>query len=90
MIAPPRLPMQTGLDDDDRLRRVRLRLWQLGWSSLVVLVTVWMMSLGSIPGIIAVVTAKHILVAILFAGLGLDDVRSRPNSRESWQDRLIG
>ena len=76
MIAPPLLPPQTGLDDDDSLRRVRMRLWQFGWSSVVVLVTVWMMTLGWIPGIIAVVTAKHILVAILVMGLGVN----RPSS----------
>jgi hypothetical protein len=79
MIAPPLLPPQTGLDDDDSLGRVRLRLWQVGWSSVVVLVTVWMMTLGWIPGIIAVVTAKHILVAILVMGLGVN----RPPSRQS-------
>jgi hypothetical protein len=72
MIAPPLLPPQTDLDDDDGLRRVRLRLWQLGWSSVVVLVTVWMMTLGWIPGIVAVLTAKHVLVAILVMGLGVN------------------
>lgn len=76
MIAPPRLPTQTCLDDDGHLRRVQLRLWQLGWSTLVVLITVWMMSLGYIPGIIAVITAKHVLVAILVMGLGMDDSTS--------------
>ena len=72
MIAPPLLPPQTGLDDDDSLRHVRMRLWQFGWSSVVVLVTVWMMTLGWIPGIVAILTAKHILVAILVMGLGVN------------------
>ena len=79
MIAPPLLPPQTGLDDDDSLKRVRLRLWQVGWSSVIVLATVWVMTLGWIPGIIAVVTAKHILVAILVMGLGVN----RPPSHQS-------
>ncbi len=72
MIAPPLLPPQTGLEDDDSLGRVRLRLWQVGWSSVVILVTVWMMTLGYIPGIVAILTAKHILVAILVMGLGVN------------------
>ena len=46
MIAPPLLPPQTGLDDDDSLKRVHLRLWQVGWSSVVVLICVWVMTLG--------------------------------------------
>ena len=72
MIAPPLLPPQTGLDDDDGLKRVRVRLWQVGWSIVVVLATVWLMTLGWIPGIIALVTAKHILVAILVMSLGVN------------------
>ncbi len=72
MIAPPRSPVITALDDDDRLGRMRLRLWQLGWSTVVVLLTVWMMTLGYIPGIVAILVAKHILVAILVMGLGVD------------------
>jgi hypothetical protein len=72
MIAPPLLPPHTGLDDDDGIQRVHLRLWQLGWSSVVVLVTVWLMTLGWIPGIVAVLTAKHVLVAILVMGLGVN------------------
>jgi hypothetical protein len=80
MIAPPRLPIETGLDDGDQLDRVRLRLWQLGWSTVVVLVTVWMMTLGYIPGIVAILVAKHILVAILVMGLGVDS-SSAPQTR---------
>lgn len=73
MIAPPPLlPPLTGLDDDDGVQRVRLRLWQIGWSGVVILVTVWMMTLGWIPGIVAVLTAKHVLVAILVMGLGVN------------------
>ncbi len=78
MIAPPLLPPQTGLDDDDGVQRLRLRLWQVGWSCVVILITVWMMTLGWIPGIVAVLTAKHVLVAILVMGLG---VNAPPTSR---------
>lgn len=60
------------LDDGDGLSRVHLRLWQLGWTSATILVTVWLMTLGPIPGVIGVVVAKHVLVAILVMGLGID------------------
>jgi hypothetical protein len=77
MIAPPLLPPQTDLDDDDSLGRVRLRLWQVGWSSVVILITVWIITLGWIPGIVAILTAKHILVAILVMGLGVNGRSTR-------------
>jgi hypothetical protein len=71
-IAPPLPPLQVALDDGDGLNRVRLRLWQWWWTLVTVLATAWICSLGWIPGIIAVVTAKHVLVAILVMGLGVD------------------
>jgi hypothetical protein len=41
-------------------------------SLLTILITAWLISLGPIPGIIAVVTAKHVLVAIFVMGIGVD------------------
>lgn len=70
--TPPRPPAAVALADDDGLRRVHFRIWQWTMSLLTVLGTVWFMTLGPIPGIIAVVVAKHILVAILVAGLGVN------------------
>lgn len=70
--APPDVPFQVALEDDDGARRLRLRLRQLSWTLLTVLITAWLMTLGPIPGVIGVVTAKHILVAILVMGLGVD------------------
>jgi hypothetical protein len=78
MMAPPRLPTETCLGDDDRQGKLKLRLWQLGWSTVVILVTVWAMTLGKIPGIVAILTAKHILVAILAMGLGINGVAEKP------------
>jgi hypothetical protein len=77
-MAPPEVPPRVALGDDDGLARVRLRLWQLGWSMATILATAWCLKLGWIPGILAVVTAKHVLVAILVMGLGVD---SRPDLR---------
>jgi len=70
-VAPPRLP-PVALDDDDGLNRLRLRLWQWWVAFITVLITAWLISLGPIPGIIAVLVAKHILVAVLVMGMGLD------------------
>src|SRR5262249_41832546 len=81
-IAPPELPPRVALGDSDGLARLHLRLWQLWWSMLTVLATVWCMTLGPIPGILAIVTAKHVLVAILVMGLGVD---SSATSDHKWE-----
>jgi hypothetical protein len=60
------------LADDDGLNRVRLRLWQVWWTVLTTLLTVWFITLGPLPAILALVTAKHVLVAILVMGLKVD------------------
>ncbi len=74
-LAPPQPPTRVALDNDDGMSRVRLRLWQWWVTMLTVLVTVWLITLGPIPGIIAVVTAKHVLVAIFVMGIGVDSPR---------------
>jgi hypothetical protein len=71
-MAPPPAPPRVALNDDDHFGRVRLRLWQLWLTLVTVLITVWIMTLGPIPAIIAVITAKHVLVAILVMGLAVD------------------
>ncbi len=64
-MAPPPVPPPVALGDRDGFERVQLRLRQLWLTVLTVLITVWLITLGPIPAIIAVVTAKHVLVAIL-------------------------
>jgi hypothetical protein len=71
-IAPPSRPPQVALGDNPGSGRVRLRLWQWSWTILTCIITAWCFTLGPIPGIIALVTAKHVLVAILVMGLGVD------------------
>jgi hypothetical protein len=68
LTAPPRPPLIAIADED----RFNLRFRQIWLSALTILVTVWLCTLGWIPAIIALVTAKHILVAILVMGLGVD------------------
>jgi len=68
-VIPP-LPQPT-LSDENPLRRVHFRLWQIVIASVTVFVTGWFFTLGAVPGIIALLFAKHVLVAILAMGLHL-------------------
>jgi hypothetical protein len=52
-----------------------MRLTQMLATMVTLLVTAWACSLGAIPAIIALCIAKHILVAILVMGLGVDAPR---------------
>jgi len=73
MLAPPEPPpLRVAVADDDRFRRLHFRLWQVAMSALTVLATAWLVTLGPIPGVLGLLTAKHILVAILVMGLGVD------------------
>jgi hypothetical protein len=71
LLAPPRRP-RIALGDNDDLNRLRLRMTQILASIITILVTGWFCTFGAIPAILALMTAKHILVAILVMGLGVD------------------
>jgi hypothetical protein len=71
-MAPPKLPPRVALGEGDELHRIRFRLWQIGWTAATVGITAWICTFGWIPAILALLTAKHILVAILVMGLGVD------------------
>jgi hypothetical protein len=72
LAPPPSPPPVVALDGDDRLKRVHFRLWQLLLTALTILITGWFISMGPIPAILALLVAKHVLVAILVMGLGVD------------------
>lgn len=76
--APPQKPRPVDLGDDGDLRRVHftLRLWSL--TGVTILITAWLSTLGLVPAILAIVTAKHVLVAILAMGLGIDARKPAP------------
>jgi hypothetical protein len=78
MLTPPPLPPWPALGDAGHHRRLRLRLTQILTTVVTVLVTVWLCMLGPIPGLIGMLFAKHILVAVLLMGLGMGDVRLGP------------
>jgi hypothetical protein len=71
LAPPPALP-PVSLGDNDGLRKLRLRLVQIGATAITVFVTAWLCTLGAIPAILGLMVAKHILVAILVMGLGVD------------------
>ena len=71
LLAPPPRPPRVALGDNDGLRRVRLRLWQINAAALTVFLTTWCCTLGAIPAIVALIVAKDVLVAILVMGLGV-------------------
>jgi hypothetical protein len=78
--APPREARY----GNDGSNSIHFRLWQLSLTLLTVLITAWLITLGPIPGVIAVVTAKHVLVAILVMGLGVDAPSPRTSDAGSW------
>ena len=77
-LIPPPPPLRVTLADDDGLQGFRAKLWTLWMTSLTILVTAWFCTLGPISAVIALVIAKHILVAILVMGLGVDAKRPPP------------
>jgi len=55
--------------DDDGMARLQFRVWQVWITALTVLVTAWFVTFGAIAAIIALVVAKHVLVAIYLIGM---------------------
>jgi hypothetical protein len=68
------------MDEYPPLRRIHFRLWQISLTSATVLVTGWCYTLGPWAAIIATVVAKHVLVAILAAGLDLPAESETPHA----------
>ena len=80
-LAPPRLNGSLPVTYDDGLRRVHFRLWQILMTAITVLVTGWFMSFGLLSAILALMVAKHVLVAILAVGLHLPAIEPQPSTR---------
>jgi hypothetical protein len=71
LLAPPPAPPQVAQGDDDRLRRLRRRMTQVATTTMTVLGTGWLCTLGPIPAILGLMVAKHILVAVLLMDSGI-------------------
>lgn len=79
LLAPPPVPPRlVTTSDDDGAKRFRMRMTQVMATLVTLLVTAWVCTLGILPAIIAISLAKHILVAILLMGLGVDAPQSDP------------
>ena len=76
LLAPPPRTPRIALDDNDDLHRLRMRMTQILATVITILVTGWVCTFGPIPAILALMVAKHILVAILVMGLGVDAQRA--------------
>ena len=66
--ATPSQP-PTSFSGDDPRQCIHFRLWQITMSAITLLITIWFFTLNSLAGILALVVAKHVWVAILAAGL---------------------
>jgi hypothetical protein len=77
LLAPPPAPPRVATTDDDDAKQFRLRLTQVMATMVTLFATAWVCTLGAIPAIIALCIAKHVLVAILMMGLGVDAPREK-------------
>ena len=77
VLAPPPAPPRVSVCDNDGVGRFRERMFQVLASVVTVLVTAWICTYGAIPAILALMVAKHILVAILVWGLNIDAIERR-------------
>jgi len=73
LVPPPNLPRiaQDDYPGGKTRRNVRLIIY----SAVTVFLTAWFCTMGPIPAVLAIVVAKHVLVAILLMGLGIDRAR---------------
>jgi hypothetical protein len=76
--APPQPPPLVTFADGDGIRRVRFRLWQVLLTAATIFTTTWFCTFGIIPAILALMVAKHILVAILIVGNDMPFERQGP------------
>jgi hypothetical protein len=72
-MAPPPWPPPVALDDGDPVRRFQFRVWLVTLTLATVLITTWLMLLDPVMGILGLVTAKHVLVAILLRRLQINN-----------------
>jgi hypothetical protein len=68
-LVPPPNRSGLGLTGNDGLSRVEFRLWQILMAGIALSVSGWFCTMGVIPAIITVFITKHVIVAIVVAGL---------------------
>jgi hypothetical protein len=72
-VAPPEIPRVALEDRPFRHARRNVRL--IIYCAVTIFLTAWFCTMGPIPAVLAIVVAKHVLVAILVMGLGIDRAR---------------
>ena len=72
LAPPPQPPFRVALTDNDGTRSLRQRMRMVLLTLLLILATAWCFTLGVVPGVLAAMVAKHVIVAILVMGLGVD------------------
>jgi hypothetical protein len=72
-IIPPPKPPAVAAGDHVPSRRLQFRLWQVVVCSITVFVAGWCFTLHAAVGFTAAFLAKHVIVAVLAMGLGLED-----------------
>lgn len=77
MLATPPQPPKVIEPRHASLDRFHFRQWQMFITTITIFITAWICTFGWIPAILALMVAKHVLVAILIMGLGVD-------ARERW------
>ena len=89
MIAPPRHAPHLGpREEPSGPPHWRFRIWQVEVFLLVLFLTVWLVTLGPLVAILAILVAKHVLVALLYMGME-HDARQR-ESKEQQEYRAAG
>jgi hypothetical protein len=73
-MAPPTRPPRVGMTDRS-YGGLQSRLRLIMYTSVTVFLTAWFCTMGPIPAVLSLVVAKHVLVAILVMGLGVDRAR---------------
>lgn len=73
-LSPPPSPPRVAVDDKP-YGNIHQRLRLILWTTITIFLTAWFCTMGPIPAVLALVVAKHVLVAILVMGLGVDRAR---------------
>jgi hypothetical protein len=78
ILAPPPAPPVIVTTDHFGNRRFRVRTMKLVVTLITVLISAWLFTLGMLPGILGLLVAKHVLVAVFLMGSGVHDPRLMP------------
>lgn len=73
LVSPP--PPRVIQGDHDGNRRFRMRSFQVMVTLVTLLITAWLCTLGPLPAILGIMVAKHVIVAVILMGRGVNGPR---------------